>query len=97
MLRNSGEFHLKIQQFLCVPYGSVLLGELIKLKIHMPYFKPAGFFFFNLFRATPMPYGGSQAQSPIGATAAGVRQSHSNARSEPCLQTIPQLMATPDP
>ena len=30
-------------------------------------------------------YGGSQARGPIGAVAAGLRQSHSNAGSEPCL------------
>ena len=32
-----------------------------------------------------------------GATAAALRQSHSNARSEPSLPPTPQLMATPDP
>ena len=39
------------------------------------------FFVFYLFAA----YGGSQARGLIGAIAAGLRQSHSNARSEPCL------------
>ena len=29
------------------------------------------FFFFNLFRATPAAYGGSQARGPIRAVAAG--------------------------
>ena len=33
----------------------------------------------------------------IGAIAAGLRQSHSNEGSEPCLQPTPQLRATPDP
>ena len=44
-------------------------------------------FFFNffLFRATPSAYGGSQARSLIGATAAGLCQSHSNTGSERCL------------
>ena len=41
------------------------------------------FFFFGLFRAAPGAYGGSQARSRIGAVAAGLRHSHSNARSEP--------------
>ena len=41
-------------------------------------------------------YGGSQARGPIGAVATGLRQSHSNAGSEPCLQPTPQLTATPD-
>ena len=33
----------------------------------------------------------------MGAVAAGLRQSHSNARSEPGLRPTPQLTATPDP
>ena len=55
------------------------------------------FFFFCLFRATSAAYGGSQARGIIGATAAGLHHSHSNARSEPHLQPTPQLMAMPDP
>ena len=42
-------------------------------------------------------YGSSQARDPIGAAAAGLHHSHSNARSKPCLWPIPQLMAMPDP
>ena len=52
------------------------------------------FFVFCLFRAEPTPYGGSQARGPIGAVAAGLHHSHSNARSELHLQPRPQLMAT---
>ena len=59
------------------------------------------FFFFSsvfcLLRATPVAYGGSQAKGLIGATAAGLRQSHSNTRSEPRLQPTTQLTAMPDP
>ena len=44
-----------------------------------------------------MAYGGSQARGLIRAVADGLRQSHSNARSEPCLPPTPQLMAKPDP
>ena len=44
-----------------------------------------------------MAYGGSQARGLIGAVAAGLRHSHSNARSKPSLQPTPQLTATPDP
>ena len=40
---------------------------------------------FCLFRAEPVAYGGSQARSLVGAVAAGLPQSHSNARSKPCL------------
>ena len=43
--------------------------------------------------AAPAAYGGSQARGPIGAAATGLRQSHSNAGSEPCLQPTPQLTA----
>ena len=44
-----------------------------------------------------MAYGGSQARGPIGAVAASLYHSHSKARSEPHLQTTPQLTATLDP
>ena len=54
-------------------------------------------FFFLLFRAALVAYGGSQARGPIGAVAAGLHHSHGNAGSEPHLQPIPQLMAMPDP
>ena len=44
-----------------------------------------------------MAYGGSQAKGQIGAVAAGLHHSHSNAASEPCLRPTTQLTATPDP
>ena len=44
-----------------------------------------------------MAHGGSQARGQIGAVAAGLYHSHSNARSEPHLQPTPQPMATLDP
>ena len=47
--------------------------------------------------AAPMTYGGSQARGRIRAVAPGLRQSHSNAESEPRLQPTPQLTATADP
>ena len=46
--------------------------------------------------AAPEAYGGSQARGRIGAVVTGLRQSHSNAESEPRLQPTPQLTATPD-
>ena len=54
------------------------------------------FFTFLLFRATPAAYGHPQAKGPIRATAAGLCQSHSNARSELLLRPMPQLTATLD-
>ena len=43
------------------------------------------FFFFCLFRATPVEYGGSQARSRIRVVATGLDHSHSNVGSEPRL------------
>ena len=51
---------------------------------------------FAISWAAPMAYGGSQARGRIGATAAGLRHSHSNTGSEPCLQPTPQLTAALD-
>ena len=48
-------------------------------------------FLFFFSRAAPTAYGGSQAMGLIGTVADGLRQSHSNAGSEPCLQLTPQL------
>ena len=52
--------------------------------------KPKSFFFFFflvfcLFRAIPATYAGAQARGLIRASAAGLRHSHSNSGSEPCL------------
>ena len=55
------------------------------------------FLFFYLFRAIPGAYGGSQPRGPTGVVATGLCQSHSNARTEPCLRPTSQLTATPDP
>ena len=52
---------------------------------------------FCLFRAAPTAYGGSQDRGPIGAVAAGLHHSHSNAISEPHLRPTPQLKAMLDP
>ena len=42
-------------------------------------------FFFGLLRSASAAYGGSQARGLIRAVAAGLRHSHSNSGSEPCL------------
>ena len=55
------------------------------------------FLLFAFSRAAPMAHGNSQARGPTGAVAAGLRQSHSNAGSEPHLQPTSQLMEIPDP
>ena len=58
-------------------------------------------FSFGLFAFSPYAfasaYGSFQARGLIGAEATGLRQSHSNMGSEPCLQPTSQFMATPDP
>ena len=55
------------------------------------------FFFFGLFRSETAAYVGSQTRGTIGATAAGLYHSHSNAGSRLHLRSTPQLMAMPDP
>ena len=55
---------------------------------------------FGLFAiswAAPEAYGSSQARGLIGAIAAGLHHSHSDTRSEPHLQSTPQLTAMLDP
>ena len=52
---------------------------------------------FNFLRAAPPAYGSSQARGQMGAAAASLKHSHSNARSELHLQPTPQLMAMPNP
>ena len=42
-------------------------------------------FFFAISWAAPAAYGGSQARGQMGAVAAGLRQSHSNAGDWICL------------
>ena len=54
------------------------------------------FFFFFLFRAAPMAYGSSLAKGQIGAAAASLHHSHSNARCEPHLWSTLQLVPMPD-
>ena len=52
-------------------------------------------FYLLIFRATPTANGSSRARGGIGPADAG--HNHSHMGSEPRLQPIPQLMATPDP
>ena len=54
-------------------------------------------FYFGLFLRAASCRVGSQARGLIRAVANGLRQSHSNAGSEPRLGPTPQLMAMPDP
>ena len=54
-------------------------------------------FYFLLFRASSMAYGGSQARGQLGATAAHPHHNYSNTESEPYLRPTPQLMAMLDP
>ena len=49
-----------------------------------------------IYIATPVSYGNSQARGQIGAAAANLCYSHSNAKSKPRLQPTPQFMATLD-
>ena len=69
----------------------------MNLQTSMQFFFFFFFLSFALSRAAPAVYEGSQARGPIGAVAASLHQSHSNAGSEPHLQPKPQLTATLDP
>ena len=53
------------------------------------YHELSSFFFFCLFSATLVAYGGSQARGQIGAVATVLHHSHSNTRSKPLLRPIP--------
>ena len=55
------------------------------------------FYLFVFSRAAPVAYEGSRARGLIRAVAAGLRQSHSNVESQPCLECTPQLRATLNP
>ena len=50
-----------------------------------------------LFRTAAEAYGSSWARDRIGAAAASLHHSHSNAGSKLCLRPTPQLTATPAP
>ena len=92
-------FHPKGFLFLQVPW---YYENFYPVLIQLPSLSASSstFFFFCLFvfsRATPTAYGGSQARGLIGAVAAGLHQSHSNAGSKLRLQPTPQLTAKLDP
>ena len=55
------------------------------------------FLFFAFFRAALEVYRGSQARGRVGAAAASLHHSHSNAGSKLHLKPTQQLMAMPDP
>ena len=72
----------------------------VGMKPKILYLKPLKKIFFvivSLLGLHPRAYAGSQARGLIGAIATGLRQSHSNTRSELRLQPTPQLMATSHP
>ena len=75
------------------PDSSVLFAEEAKLFCEVCLLSLL--FFFG--GASPAAHGSSQARSPLGAAAAGLHHSHSNAGSEPHLGPTPQLVALPDP
>ena len=73
----------------------IILGGFITKVIQEPSYCKAAFprhllfFFFLLFRTAPTAYGSlTLARGPIGAAAASLHHSHSNARSQPRLRPI---------
>ena len=63
-----------------------LMGIFVEMSVYL-------FIVFH-FRAAPVAYGGSQARGPIRAVVAGLRHSHSNVRSELCLQLVSATYTT---
>ena len=57
----------------------------------VPFFSPP------LFRAAPQHMEVPRARGPVGAIAASLGHSHSNARSQQHLRPTPPLAAKPDP
>ena len=74
-----------------IEYYSALKKEILPLVFFVVFFC----LFFPFLGQ--LPHGGSQARGRIGAVEASLRQSHSNAGSEPHLQPTPQLTAMLDP
>ena len=72
---------------MCMPQTT----ELTELKREMDtsFFFLFFFVFFAISWAPPVAYGGSQARGLMGAVAASLCQSHSNAGSQPRLQPTP--------
>ena len=70
-------------------------------RVHVPITKPSMwwwvFAFFVFLGPPPQAHISSQSRGQIGAVAAGLRHSHSNLGSKPCLQPTPQLTAMADP
>ena len=80
---------LGLQNDILILFLHLIVGMLLFIYLFI-------FCLFAISWAAPAAYGGSQARGVIGAVAAGLCQSHSNAGSEPRLQPTPQLTATPD-
>ena len=78
-------------------WASVISKSPFRIKDELYYIQFCFVFCLLLFMAASTAHGGSQARGRIGAIAAGLPHSHSNAGSELHLQPTPQLMATPDP
>ena len=69
---------------ICIHHSVLINNQLIANLISLS--------FFGLFRAVPMAYGSSQGRGLIGAAAASLHHSHSNAGFKLHLKTTPQLM-----
>ena len=67
------------------------------LSAPLQYFILFDFLIFYFFEGCTCSIWRFPGYGRIGAAAAGLHHSHSNARSEPHLWPIPQLMAIPDP
>ena len=73
------------------PLLEICITNILLLICSLPFqlLKCCFFVCLFVFRATPQANGGSQSRDRIRAVATALCHSHSNARSEPCLQPAP--------
>ena len=70
---------LERESFSCIKTLPIQFAHSLGICMCLSYF-----LFVCFYTAVPAAYGHSQARGRIGAAAASIRHSHSNARSEPC-------------
>ena len=83
-----------LTSFICISMGFIAI---VVVLFPPEFFLSLSFFFLVFSRAASVAYGSSQARGLIGAAAASLCHSHSNAKSRLSLRPTPQLTATPDP
>ena len=95
-IRDCLTMYMYLMSLSCNVKRLKMINFMLCVCIFFPFFLFLFFFFFAFGRPAPKAHGSSQPRGPIGAVAAGLSHSHSNARSKLCLQPTPKLTAMPD-